>query len=79
MQRLAGERPATVRFHWSTNLAYPWEATPAVPLAQDTLGVVVAATVGRRCLGHANLATDAFGREGRHEAGGVDSRRVGPR
>jgi hypothetical protein len=59
-----GSVPLAVLFHWLTNLAYPWETTTVVPVAQDALVVVVAAvvaaTVGRRYLGHEHLATDVM-------------------
>jgi membrane protease YdiL (CAAX protease family) len=70
-----GSVPPAVLVHWLTNLAYPWESTAAVPLAQDVVGVVavvVAATVGRRYLGRTNLATGLFGRDGADGAEGVD-------
>lgn len=61
-----GSAPVAVLFHWLTNLDYPWESASTVPLAQDAafvvVAVVVAATVGRRYLGRANLATDVFDR-----------------
>ncbi len=60
-----GSVPLAVGFHWLTNLAYPWESTTTVPLAQDVVFVLVAlfvaVTVGRRYLGREHLATTVYG------------------
>lgn len=61
-----GSVPLAVGFHWLTNLPYPWESTTTVPLAQDAVFVIVsllvAATLGRRYLGRAPLATAVYAR-----------------
>jgi hypothetical protein len=63
-----GSVPLAVGFHWLTNLAYPWESTSTVPLAQDVVFVLVAllvaVTVGRRYLGREHLATTVYEPEG---------------
>lgn len=65
-----GSVPLAVLFPWLTNLAYPWAATGAVPLAQDVLTVVAAAVVallGRRYLGRERLSTDVIPAMVRHD------------
>ncbi|AUV83500.1 hypothetical protein C2R22_19165 [Salinigranum rubrum] len=73
-----GSVPLAVGFHWLTNLAYPWESTTTVPLAQDVVFVLVsllvAVTVGRRYLGRERLATTVYGTNGDPAAGSTASR-----
>ncbi|WP_433631304.1 CPBP family intramembrane glutamic endopeptidase [Halomicrococcus sp. NG-SE-24] len=69
-----GSVPLMVLFHWLTNLAYLWETTTSVPLAQDALTVLVAVAMvflfGRQYLGDADLVTDVVPTVDRDEPGG---------
>jgi hypothetical protein len=66
-----GSVPLAVGFHWLTNLAYPWESTGTVPLAQDAVFVgvalLIAVTVGRRYLGQERLVTAVYAGDGAPE------------